>query len=95
MYQVLSVVALQVTSILEAVRTKAKTFVLDGKTMNLNPTVGIFVTMNPAGAGYTGRSKIPDNLASLFRPVAMMVPDATLIAEIMMMSQVHTLVTLL
>jgi dynein heavy chain len=85
--EVLSVVALQVTSILEAVRTKATTFVLDGKKMNLNPTVGIFVTMNPAGAGYTGRSKIPDNLASLFRPVAMMVPDATAIAEIMMMSQ--------
>ena len=85
--EVLSVLALQVMSILNAVEAKAKTFILDGKRMSLNPTVGLFVTMNPAGAGYTGRSKVPDNLSSLFRPVSMMVPDSTAIAEIMMMSE--------
>lgn len=51
-----------------------------GKQVEVNFNSGIFVTLNPAGKGYGGRSKLPDNLKQLFRPIAMSVPDNELIA---------------
>jgi dynein heavy chain 2 len=50
----------------------------------LDPNCGIFVTMNPAGKGYGGRQKLPDNLKQLFRPVVMSHPDNELIAEVIL-----------
>lgn len=50
----------------------------------MNHNAGIFVTMNPAGKGYGGRSKLPDNLKMLFRPVAMSAPDNEIIADVLL-----------
>lgn len=77
--EVISVVAMQILSILNALSAKVPSFVFMGSAINCNPNCGIFITMNP---GYAGRTELPDNLKALMRPVAMMAPDLTMIAEV-------------
>lgn len=62
--EVLSVVAVQVKSVLDAIKNKKITFDFMGDMINLVATVGIFITMNP---GYAGRTELPENLKALFR----------------------------
>ncbi|XP_064554393.1 dynein axonemal heavy chain 2 isoform X2 [Drosophila montana] len=85
--EVLSVVAQQIMSIMAALSAKLKEFVFEGQTIKLKSTVGLFITMNP---GYAGRTELPDNLKSMFRPISMMVPDNIIIAENLLFSDGFT-----
>jgi dynein heavy chain len=82
--EVLSVVAQQILSILTALAAKATRFIFDAREITLMASCGIFITMNP---GYAGRTELPDNLKSMFRPIAMVVPDSNYIAEILLFGE--------
>ena len=84
---VLSAVSQQIQRIQAALKGKEERIDFMGRTLRVDPNAGIFVTLNPAGKGYGGRSKLPDNLKQLFRSVAMTVPDNDLIAEVSLVSE--------
>ena len=81
---VLSVVSAQVKSIQNALLQGLKRFNFEGEEIALDSRCGFFITMNP---GYAGRSELPDNLKALFRPIMMVVPNLTMICEMMLMSE--------
>uniref|UniRef100_W5MJK1 Cytoplasmic dynein 2 heavy chain 1 n=1 Tax=Lepisosteus oculatus TaxID=7918 RepID=W5MJK1_LEPOC len=84
---VLSAVSMQIQAIQNSLKNQRSTCELLGKEVELDPNSGIFITLNPAGKGYGGRQKLPDNLKQLFRPVAMSRPDNELIAEVILYSE--------
>ncbi|XP_046488904.1 cytoplasmic dynein 2 heavy chain 1 [Neodiprion pinetum] len=73
--ETLSAVSMLVGPLQEAVRDGAAQVMLGTDRVKLDPHCCIFITMNPAGAEYGGRHRLPDSLARLFRPVAMARPD--------------------
>lgn len=82
--EVLSVIAQQLRSIRQAKLENKVEFLFEDKSVKLDQSMGVFITMNP---GYAGRTELPDNLKVLVRPVSMMVPDYTLIAQIMLFAE--------
>jgi dynein heavy chain, axonemal len=82
--EVLSVCSVQFKSVTDAIKFEKKRFILQGDEINLDPTCGVFITMNP---GYLGRAELPEGLKALFRPITVVVPDLELICENMLMAE--------
>ena len=82
--EVLSVCSVQFKSVTDAIKGERSRFKIEGDEMDLDPTCGAFITMNP---GYLGRSELPEGLKALFRPITVVVPDLELICENMLMSE--------
>lgn len=98
----LSVVAQQMLSILSAIQSHLKTFMFEGAELRLNPMCFVCVTMNPGYAGrselpdnlrVTFQLFISTSFYTiirfqqvLFRTVAMMIPDYSMIGEISLYS---------
>ncbi|KAH3764595.1 cytoplasmic dynein heavy chain [Pelomyxa schiedti] len=83
----LSAVSQQIQMIQESIKNETYHLTLLDRDVHVNPSMGIFITMNP---GYAGRSNLPDNLKQLFRSIAMIKPDRELIAQVMLYSQGFT-----
>ncbi|KAF0686502.1 Aste57867_21689 [Aphanomyces stellatus] len=83
----LSAISQQIQLIQDAIKNHVTSITLLNRHVDVDFNAGIFVTLNPAGKGYGGRSKLPDNLKALFRPVAMGRPDNNLIAEVVLSSE--------
>lgn len=83
----LSAISQQIQVIQDAIKLRSSPVHLLGRSIDVDFNAGIFVTLNPAGKGYGGRSRLPDNLKALFRPVAMGVPDNELIAEVNLVTE--------
>ena len=85
--EVLSAVSQQIQTIQAALKERRPELLLLGSKIEVNPNSGIFVTLNPAGKDYGGRSELPDNLKQLFRSVAMAAPDNALIGEVILYAE--------
>ena len=81
--EVLSVIAQQLKDLFTAKELKITEINFEGSVIKLREQFSVYITMNP---GYAGRTELPDNLKALFRPMAMMVPDYSLIARIRLYS---------
>ncbi|KAF5224191.1 hypothetical protein ECC02_002777 [Trypanosoma cruzi] len=86
----LSALSQMIQVIQEALKNRDPTCILLHRSIQVNENAGIFVTLNPAGKGYGGRTKLPDNLKQLFREVAMSAPDNELITSTMLFSEGFT-----
>ena len=82
----LSAIANQIQHIQNAIKNNLEKVMLLSKNITVNTHAALFVTLNPAGKDYGGRSELPSNLKALFRPIAMSLPDDRKIAEVVLLA---------
>lgn len=75
---------MQFKCVTDALKKGDSEFIMEEKKCHLDPTLGVFITMNP---GYLGRSELPEGLKALFRPITVVVPDFEMISENCLMAQ--------
>lgn len=75
---------------LRETKDQASKVELIGRTISVDNSTGIFITMNPE---YAGRNTLPENLKKLFRSFSMAIPDREMIAEVLLNSQGFTYAT--
>ena len=82
--EVLSVIATQLFTIRQAQLGEMKKVTILTESIDLVGKSGVFITMNPT---YSGRSELPDNLKANFRPITMMKPEFSKIAQVKLYSE--------
>ncbi|CAD2104163.1 Dhc93AB [Plasmodium vinckei petteri] len=82
--EVLSVCSIQFKSILDCKRNNKKVCIIGSNEIVVKKNCAVFITMNP---DYLGRSKLPESLKILFRPITVIIPDFNKICENMLMAE--------
>eukprot|EP01022_Parablepharisma_sp_SALTPOND_P010207 TRINITY_DN1419_c0_g1_i1.p1 TRINITY_DN1419_c0_g1~~TRINITY_DN1419_c0_g1_i1.p1 ORF type:complete len:3283 (-),score=375.81 TRINITY_DN1419_c0_g1_i1:11360-21208(-) len=80
---VLSVVGQQLLQMYDSVKTRKEIITFNDLELKIKSSFGIFITLNP---GYQHHPVLPDNLKSLFRPVAMLHPNTEVVVEVTLFS---------
>ncbi|XP_053958646.1 cytoplasmic dynein 2 heavy chain 1 [Anastrepha ludens] len=80
----LSAISMLIQPIQMALKDKSDVVQIGERNIKLNQHCGIFVTLNPAGADYGGRQKLPGNIQALFRPIVMQQPEPLEISRVML-----------
>lgn len=78
---ILSIISQVIIAIQGAIQKQSPNLVIDETKLIIKPECAIFITLNP---GFYGRTELPLNLKSLFRPVSMVIPNSTIITEILL-----------
>lgn len=81
--RILAIIAQVLITLQTAMKARSADVVLDESRIGLRPDCAVFITLNPL---YAGRNELPMNLKALFRQVAMVVPDSSLITEMLLYS---------
>lgn len=90
--EVLSVVRIQLSSIYDGLKSvsgdpfKRPVIPFKQTYVEINRDIAVFITLNP---NYAGRSQLPENLKTLFRPISVVMADKIKICEMRFMAEAY------